>query len=236
MFKDKYSFTFGNWGVTHQRHSKYKRLISKILGDLYPNRIEIEGFWYVPAQDFDGKGAFISILNKAIGNITLFKSIVNNYNINTFNELITFVKNNKIDLFKQGGIYFDNTLQVLKISERKGIENEKKAIKHIKQYLKSKNIKFKIQQTPLYSRLDVIDGIDVIITINSRDWYVQVKPLKSYTLSNDLYEIISSGKIKKYSNIHYYIFINEKNCLFFANSYLEVINGIVYVPKSSLKI
>lgn len=232
---DKYSFTFYNWCVTHENHFKYKKLISKILFELYTNQIEIDNFCRVPAQDFDDEGSYISILNNAIGNITLFKSIVIHNNILTFDELIEFIENNKIDLFKQGGVYFDNTLQVLKISERKGIKNEKKAIKHIKKYLKSKNIDFKIRQTPLNSALDVIEGIDIIITINDMDWYVQVKPLKYYFVKNDIYEIISSGKIKKYNNIHYYIFVDEKEILFFSNNNLEVIDGIIYVPKINLK-
>ena len=231
---NKYSFTVGDVGITHIKHSKYKKLIEKILSEIYPDRIFLEYTYYVPAQDFDSEGAYVSIINRAIGNITVFKWLMSDFNLETYEQLISFVKNNKNDLFKREGLYFDNLLEILKISERKGIKNEKKAIKHIKNYLKSKHINFKIRQTPLYSIEDVLYGIDLIITIDNKDWYVQVKPLQSYTIG-ETYEIVSSGKIKKYSNIHYYIFVNKGECLFFANRNLEVINGIIYVSEKSLR-
>jgi hypothetical protein len=231
---NKYSFTIDNMGVTHIKHSKYKRLIDHILSELYSDRIFVDGSFYVPAQLFDNKGSYVSIINRAIGNITIIKWLMRDFNFNTFDELISFVENNKIDLFKQGGLYFDNLLTILKISERKGIRNEKKAIKYIKHYLKSKNLNFKIRQTPLYSREDIFEGKDLIITINQVDWFVQVKPLVSY-IAGETYQINSSGKIKKYDYIHYYIFVNEDECLLFGNRNLDVINGIVYVSEKSLR-
>lgn len=231
---NKYSFTIGNMGVTHIKHSKYKRLIDQILSELYSDRIFVDGSFYVQAQDFDNKGAYVSIINRAIGNITIIKWLMRDFNFSTFDELISFVENSKIDLFKQGGLYFDNLLEILKISERKGIRNEKKAIKHIKHYLKSKNINFKIRQTPLYSREDIFEGKDLIITIDNKEWFVQVKPLVSY-ITGETYQIVSSGKIKKYDYIHYYIFVNEEECLLFANRNLDVVNGFIYVSEKSLR-
>lgn len=231
---NKYSFTVGNIGITHIKHSKYKNLIEEILSELYPDRISLYGRDYVAAQDFDNRGAVISIINRAIGNITVFKWIMTNFNFSSFEELYSFVENNKIDLFKPQGLYFNNLLDILKISERKGIRNEKKAIKHIKNYLKLKHIDFRIRQTPICSIEDVFLGIDLIITIDGKEWFVQVKPLLSY-ISGETYEIISSGKIKKYDNIHYYIFVNENECLLFGNKSLEVINGIIYVSEKSLR-
>jgi hypothetical protein len=239
MTKDKYAFIFESHSrtcrITYDRHKIYKKLIDQILGELYPGRIDIDGLFYVTAQEFDTEGSYTSIINKAIGNITVFISMVNNYNINSFEELIEFIKNNKLDLFKQGGIYFDNILQILKISERKGKRNEIKAIQHIESYLISKNYEFTIKQTPALSKLDVINGIDLIIYVNNREYYAQIKPLKSYVRRDDTYEIISSGKIKKYDDIHFYIFVNDDKCLLFTNPNLEVINGIIYVPKENLK-
>jgi hypothetical protein len=231
---NKYSFTIGNMGVTHIKHSKYKRLIDNILSELYPDRIFVDGGLYVTAQDFDNKGAYVSIINRAIGNITIIKWLVQDFNFNTFDELISFVENSKIDLFKQGGLYFNSLLEILNSSERKGIRNEKKAIKYIKHYLKTKKFNFRIRQTPLYSKEDVFEGKDLIITINQVDWFVQVKPLVSYT-AGETYQVISSGKIKKYDYIHYYIFVNDKECILFGNRNLDVINGIVYVSEKSLK-
>ena len=69
--------------------------------------------------------------------------------------------------------------------------------------------------------------------MNNKEWYVQVKPLKYFT-EGDTYEIHSAGKIKKYNNIHYYIFINDDKILLFKNIDLNVNDGIIYVPKSSL--
>ena len=230
---NNYSFALKNFNVTNEEHSKYKKLVSNILFEFYPDPITIDNFDWIPSQEFDNKGSDISIINKAIGNLTIINWMINTFDFKTFDELISFVENNKLSLFKTSGIYFNELHDILKISERKGIKNEKKAIKYIKLYLKSKSLKFKIKRTPLCSRQDVIEGIDIIITIDNKEWYVQVKPLKSYTIG-DTYEIISSGKIKKY-NIHYYIFVNEDECVFVSNRNLEVINGVVYVPKENLK-
>ena len=199
-------FFINNIKISEKQHSIYKKQIVSALNDIYPGKVFIDDMWYVAAQDFDSENSEISIINRAIGNITLIKHLINTFGLKTFKDLITFVKNNKISLFKATGNYFESVLEILKKSERKGIKNEKKAIKFIKRYLKSKDIKFSLKQTPLYSRLDVIDGIDIILTIENKEWYVQVKPLKEYSIRNNWYKINSSGKIKEY-DIHYYIFV-----------------------------
>jgi galactitol-specific phosphotransferase system IIB component len=231
---NEYSFKLNKFGVTHQQHRLYKNIIDETLSEIYPDKVSFDGVYYIVKQNFDKKGADISIVNRAIGNIALVEWIVRNFNLNSFDELIEFIRKHKISLFKAHEIYFDAVLQILKRSERKGLKNEKKAIQHIKSYLNNKNIEFKIRQTPLYSKQDVIDGIDIILTINNKEWYVQVKPLRSYIIG-ETYEVISSGKIKKYNNIHYYIFVNSKECLLVANKDLLVKNGLVYVSEKSIK-
>ena len=229
-----YAFTIGEHKITFSQHEEYKKLIDRILDELYP-RIYLNGFFYVKKQKFDNKKAQLSILNKSIGNITILVWLFRDFKFDSFNELIKFVDNNKSSLFKEDGIHFSNVLNILKISERKGIKNEKKAIRYIKSYLRGRNFEFKIKQTPLYSKMDIIDGIDIIITINDKDYYVQVKPLKFSIIEKGYYKIISSGKIKKYENIHYYIFVNNNECLFFSNKNLVVKDGNIYIPTTDLK-
>lgn len=230
-----YAFLINGYGVTHNKHNKYKLLVDKILSELYTDRIYLAGFFYFKSQPFDTKKSDISILNKAIGNITIIKWMFKEFKFKSFDELMKFVKENKLRLFKSDGLYFNDILNILKISERKGIKNEKKALKYIKSYLIEKNIEFKIRRTPICSKEDVIFGIDIIITIDKKDFYVQVKPLVSYTVVDGEYEIISSGKIKKYKNIHYYIFVNDTERLLLSNESLKVRDGIVYAPTKALK-
>lgn len=237
--KDKFAFTIETptkWGVSYEKHKSYQSLIDKILADIYPDRIYVESFFYVIGQDFDAEGSEISIINKAIGNITVFKAIVRDNNIGSFEEMIQFVIDNRNELFKKGGIYFDNILQILKISERKGIENELKAIQYIESNLKSKNIEFTIKRTPICSQLDVIYGIDLILSIKNKDYYIQVKPLESYTLNEESYAVKGRGKIKKHKIVHYYIFVGANECLLFLNNdNLQVKNGITYALKENLR-
>lgn len=230
---NKYSFAINEFRLTHEEHFEYKRLINDILYEIYGLDICIDGVYYVAAQDFDNPGSYISALNKAVGNITLIKWLVKTFDIKSKNDLISKVQNSKYSLFKTGEIYFDAVYQIIKNTENKGIENEKKALEHIKSYLEIKNFDFNIRFTELCSRQDVIDGIDIIITIANKEWYVQVKPLVNY-IEGEVYEIHSSGKIKKYNNIHYYIFLNDDKILFFRNKELKVENGIIYVAKNSL--
>jgi hypothetical protein len=230
-----YAFIIEGNSVSKKDHARYKNLIDKILSGFYPDRIFLNGIYWVQRQEFDNKRSYVSILNKAIGNLTIITWLFREFKFDSFNDLIKFVRNNKKDLFKQGGLYFDNVLAILKISEKKGIKNEKKALKYIKTYLKLKKIEYKIRRTPIYSKADVIDGIDIVITIRDKEYYVQVKPLKSYKIKDGNYLIISSGKIKKY-DIHYYIFVSDDGeCLFFSNTNLEVKNGYITVPEKDLK-
>ena len=237
---DKFAFTIETptkWGVSHEKHKSYQSLIDKILSEIYPDRIYVESFFYVVGQEFDPPGSEISIINKAIGNITVFKAIVRDNNIGSFEEMIQFVIDNRNELFKKGGTYFDNILQILKISERKGIENELKAIQHIESHLKSKNIDFTIKQSPICSQLDVIYGIDLILTIKNKDYYLQVKPLESYSFNNETYAVKSRGKVKKYKIVNYYIFVGANESLLFKNDdNLKVKNGITYALKENLRV
>lgn len=236
MTKDKYSFIIEDFKATHEEHGEYKKLINSILYEIYGQDIQIDGMFYVVAQDFDNPGSYISIINKAIGNIILIKWFIKTFEIKSLNDLISFVINNKYSLFQTGGIYFNDLHSCLKNTEKKGIQNEKKALKYIKSHLlKKRNYKFKIRRTTLCSKLDVIDGIDIIITTNDKEYYVQVKPLKHYKLEDGIYEIHSAGKIKIYKKIHYYIFINDDECLLFSKPNLQVFDGVIYAPIANLK-
>lgn len=236
---DKFAFTIETptkWGVSYEKHKSYQSLIDKILSGIYPDSIYVDGFFYVVGQDFDEPGSEISIINKAIGNITVFKAIVRDNNIKSFDDMIQFVIDNRNELFKKGGTYFDNILQILKISERKGIENELKAIQYIESNLKSKNIDYTIKQSPICSQLDVIYGVDLILTIKNKDYYIQVKPLESWSLVNENYVVKGRGKIKKYKIVHYYIFVGANEYLLFKNDdNLQVKNGITYALKENLR-
>lgn len=239
-----YSFELKHFNMGYAQHTTYKEEIDRSLAEIYPNRILLNDFWYVPIQDFDNvsvreddeNSTKISIINRAVGNLSIVNWMTLKFDIRTFSDLMQFVKNNKISLFKTQGIYFEEVLQLLFSAAKKGLENENRAILYIESYLKSKNLTFEIKQTPLYSVEDVVLGIDIILSINNRDWFVQVKPLRDYTINDEFYCIRSSGKIKKYDNIHYYIFVNETESLLFSNNNdLFVNNAITYVPIKNRK-
>lgn len=219
--------------ITEEEHYRYKKLISNILGEVY-KRDYINNRYFVPNQKFDIQDDRVSIINKSIGNTTLIKSFCKNYNLNSFDELYSFINENKKECFLEGGKYFKEVHNVLVNCNKKGQSNTDLAINFIDAFLKRKNLNFKIYQTPPISDLDIYDGIDLVLRINDKLYNVQVKPLVSYEIINNEYKIISSGKLKEYEKVHLFIFVNEREQLFFKTKNLRIIDGIVYVPSENL--
>lgn len=220
--------------VSYDKHRRYKYLVDKILSELYPDRHSYAGMFYVKKQPFDLGDGDISIINKSIGNITILKWMYKYFLFKSFLDLLNFVEKNKKEIFLSTGKYFNEILNILRVTENKGRENEQRAIKYISDLMKSKGYKFEIKQTDICSREDVIDGIDLILKIN-KEFYIQVKPLTSYKIKGYYYEIKSGGKLKNYSKVHYFIFVNDKECLLFANRGIKILNGDVYAPIKYLK-
>lgn len=220
--------------VSHDKHRRYKFTIDKILSELYPDRHPYGNILYVKKQPFDIGDGDISIINKAIGNITILKWMFKTFLFKSFLDLLSFVDKNKKDLFLSTGKYFKDILAILRNTENKGRENEIFAINYLNELMISKDIKCKIRQTDICSREDVIDGIDLILSTD-KDWFIQVKPLVSFKLKGNYYEIKSSGKLKNYSKVHYFIFVNEKEYLLFTNRGIKIVNGDVYAPLKCLK-
>jgi len=229
-----YSFIVEKVGVTYDKHKKYKILIDKILSGFYPDRIFYEGMPWVRKQKFDEGEGDISIINKAIGNLTIIGWLFRTFKFETFSHLIDFVRKNKRELFHYDGKYFKEVLAILINTAKKGDKNEELAMKYIINLLDIKCIKSEIKQTSVCSREDVIDGIDLILTAQNREWYIQVKPLTSFILNGNYYKIKGSGKIKLYKKIHYYIFVNDKEYLFFSNLGIKIKNGDLYIPSKNL--
>lgn len=210
-------------------------MISNILKELYPDRILHEGFYFVRKQDFDLGEGDISIINKSIGNITILKWMYRTFRFESFPHLLNFVEKNKKELYLKDGKYFNEILEILRNTEKKGRENELLAMNYISDLMKIKSVDFEIKQTSICSREDVIDGIDLILTNKGKDFYIQVKPLVSYKLNGSIYEIKSSGKLKEYKKIHYYVFVNSKEYLLFTNLGVKIKNGDVYIAAKNLK-
>lgn len=221
--------------VSYDKHRRYKNLINKILSEIYPDRILYSGFEYVKKQSFDIGDGDISIINKSIGNITILKWLYKTFLFKSFPHLLNFVETNSKELFLPTGKYFKEIIAILRNTENKGRENEEYAMKYINSLMCKKNIKFELKQTGICSREDIIDGIDLVLNSSSKDYYIQVKPLISFKKNKGIFKIKSGGKLKNYSKVHYFIFVNNKECLLFINRDIKIINGDVYVPFKSLK-
>ena len=221
--------------VSYDKHRRYKSLVSKILSEIYSDRILHSGIKYVRKQKFDTGEGDISILNKAIGNITILKWLYKTFLFESFPHLLNFVEKNKKELFCFDGKYFNEVFAILQNTENKGRENEELAIKYINNLMQIKGIKSEIKQTGVCSREDVIDGIDLILNSMDKNYFIQVKPLVSYKKKDNYFEIKSSGKLKNYPIVNYFIFVNDKEYLLFANRDIRIVNGEVYAPLRDLK-
>ena len=122
------SQNLGKLTISDTEFRNYISTINNILkSELYRDRIEsVEGISLVKALPYEEKeGRYFSTLNKVNTNILLLKKMVTMFNLNSFNDIISFVTNNKVDLFTEDGKYFKSLVYTtIRQTEKDGEEKE----------------------------------------------------------------------------------------------------------------
>jgi hypothetical protein len=140
-------------------------------------------------------------------------------------------------LFTKDGKYLPQLIKSIRSTEYDGEQNEKLASEYIKSVIfKKTNISVDPDISPVSSRKDLIDGIDIEFQIGqSRKYTCQVKPFRSRRDDGNNVIITSSGLIKEYS-VDYICFADYKSnrvCLFKNRGFKILGNGEIEFPKSS---
>ena len=231
----------GRFIISRQQMGYYKSEINKILQDLYKDSLINEpGFGtFVKPQKFEPTpNRHISILNKVNTNIKFLSLLVEKFKLNSIGEVVSFVSDNKKDLFLEGGEYLPILIKTIRSTELEGEKNEELASRYLKSVIfekTNKSIDPKI--SPISSRKDLIDGIDIEFKIdNSRPYTCQVKPYKGMSVIGDKIIVTTSGLVKHYS-VDYICFSNSysgKSCLFRNRGFEIVDYNKISFPSSSL--
>jgi hypothetical protein len=223
------------YGFNKKEYSNIRGLIDSLLHSMYET-VTIEGIngKFVKTQSWEDTDRLKSILNYANTNRLLLIELSNLFKLNSYDEIYRFIKDNSKELFLKEGRYFNIVLNKLKLTEEVGVKNEDYAVEFLKNNFKEMNCKPRRTETDFFD--DLILGIDIYFTVsglkNSRDYTVQVKPLITSELINDVYSIKTAGVVKEYK-VDYYIFVNrkEKKILMFRNKTTSVSGNLYYFKK-----
>ena len=234
----KENINLGKFSITHDEFKTYMREVDSIKNSMYPDEIEeVEGLKLLKALPYEKKnGRDYSILNKVNTNRLLMTRFIQNYNVGSFKELIDFIKKNKDNIFRQDGSMFQLVWNTIRQTEKAGEENEELVAKYIKSLAKSvygEDIEVKREVTSSYN--DLILGIDITFTLNSKEYTCQVKPLKNINFRGNDIIVSSSGRIKKY-NTNYIAFSNAKSneVLLFRGTNVKISGDSFIFPKTDL--
>jgi hypothetical protein len=170
---------------------------------------------FIKPQSWEDSKKMKSILNYANTNMLLLDHLSQYFSLNSYQELYKFIEDNKEDLFLLNGKYFNMVIEKIKYTINSGILNEEYAKNFMEENWKDRGCLVRRTETDYYD--DLILGIDLYFTVDggSREYTVQVKPLKSIkkSIANRLsptriFKVESAGVVKLY-NVDYYIFVNR---------------------------
>ena len=125
---------------------------------------------------------------------------------------------------------FKKIMDVITGSNTKGQKNEDNVIKILKSIYGDINVK---PVGALGSKEDALLGIDCIVTINGKDYTIQIKPFGEIIDEGEYYRMKETGKTKKY-NTDVLAFIKGDTIYLFNNNKSKIDQGDFYLPKSSL--
>jgi hypothetical protein len=222
--------------ISKDQFFTYRSTIERILlKELYPNRaVHAEGLTFLgPFNCEKSEGRDFSVFNKMNTNIVAMKYLVEQFKINTFEDLLKLIEDRKEEFFTENTKYFNEIRRLLKMTESYGDRNEYLSIDYIKSVIKSKlGIDVNPTKLPLGSYDDMINGIDIKFIVNGKTYTCQVKPLVKMIESGDEYIITSAGTTKNYST-SYLSFSNHLTgeSILFQNKEVKINGSTIIIPK-----
>ncbi len=226
--------------ISDSEFNQYKSTIDNILkSELHNDKlVQVETLTLIKSLPYEAnEGRHFSTLNKVNTNILLIKKMVNMFNLNNFQDILSFIKNNKVDLFTQNGQYFKSLVyKTIRQTEKIGEDNEDLVCQYLKHLAKKKfdqDIEPVREVTSSYK--DLILGIDITFPINGKDYTCQVKPLVSAEQNENTITVTSSGRLKLYKT-DYIAFVNrnQNSILLFKNRGVKIDGYKVSIDKINL--
>lgn len=178
-----------------------EKLVRSILKEFYPDIKKSDTI------TIDGRVLSSELLKKSQKNLKILYVIADimislDKPVNSPDDIIDFIKDNKFELFNVNGVYFDDIYNSLRGVSAQGVLREQEATALFKKYALSKG--FDVDVLPPDSSSDDISGIDAYFKINEIPYTIQIKTLDSIDLVDQFYHVYISGD---FTNIktHYLI-------------------------------
>jgi hypothetical protein len=245
MRMDKFSLiqedhNLGRFSITRQQLNYYKNEVNKVLHGVYSKDLVREDDFgtFVKPQSFEPTpDRHISILNKVNTNLRYLSYLVDTFDLSSIGDVVKFINDNKEDLFTKNGKHLSILIKIIRGTEQDGEKNEELASRYIKSIIfEKKSIDVNPIISPISSKKDLVDGIDIEFQIeSSRKYTCQVKPFKGRREISNNVIITSSGLIKEYK-VDYICFADHRSnkaCLFKNRGFKIIGNSEIQFPKES---
>ena len=127
-----------------------------------------------------------------VNNYTIFRSIIRSNGIINEEDFYNFMFQNLSNIYNISGKYFNNTLNILINTTRKGNIEEKNSIEFFESILSNKGINIRVTSPSIE---EDISGIDGKFIWNGKVITIQVKPYTSTEIIGDIIKIESIGSL-----------------------------------------
>ena len=234
--------------------NNYRYGIEKVLSDVFPDNYYKKDE-YGPGQmngiyDLERPGR--SVLNKINTNYEVFCVLINDINkvltklnkptisfdnksvkqsIDEVKKFIEIINEFKHRIFTISSPTFENIMATLGSTNKIGDVTEEKVVAKLKEIYGEDNVE-KVGE--LGSLEDAVGGVDCKVTIDDNVFTAQIKPYKTFDLSNGEYVMNDTGQIKQYTTDWLIFAKTEGNIMIFDNKNVKIANGKYVIPDNNL--
>lgn len=124
----------------------------------------------------------------------------------------------KEQIFNKTNPDFINLIKVGLLTWKRGEKTENKAAEKIESYFEGDA---KIKKTSGHGKKeDAYKGIDMVVTLNNKEYKAQVKPYSGVEINDDIITVLDSGNVEKYNYVDWLVFRdpNKGKVLIFKNN------------------
>lgn len=145
-------------------------------------------------------------------------------------KLIKYIEAFGDRIFNTNSDTFKNLMNTLNRTHTSGEKRETDTLGRLKKKFGETNVS---KIGGLGSREDMVQGIDITVNMDGKEYTAQVKPFSKLMYSNGNITAIDTGNVKKY-NTDWLIFTNNTATQVFDNKNTKIIDGNYVFPESAL--
>jgi Fe-Mn family superoxide dismutase len=229
----------------------YKNAIMQILKEVFPERYygrdEYQPGTMSGIYNLEGDGrSIINYLNTNYSAFCVLKKDLNKYLEKINKPLIDFTDKNpkeqvaemvrmlkvlnhvKFRVFNPESETLKTMMSVMGASSKKGNQTEDAVVEKLKKQFGDDNVS---RIGELGSKEDMLNGVDVKITIDGKEHTAQVKPFSHITKTDsDMYKVDGTANVKRYQTDWMIFMKNLGDMVIFDNKNSKIFNGVYFFP------